>query len=187
MVMPSTSIVAPDHAVEHATFRIRPRTSIFVLLGLAVSGWVGFLVLVGVLLAGRPAAAPQPEQGRIEARQPTGRLEQDPSLQTVSILTTFEERRRIQERVREWDVADHQEGNVAAARQVYEYAMRKGWAPAALALAFTHDPHELKRRGVNIIGDPGKARACYLKARELMNAMVAYYVSRLPSGLAEKC
>ena len=76
---------------------------------------------------------------------------------------------------------------MAAARQVYEYAMRNEWAPAALALAFTHDPYELKRRGVNIIGDPGKARACYIKARELMNAMVTYYVSRLPPGPADWC
>jgi hypothetical protein len=187
MVMPGTSLVAPERAAEYATFRVRPRTSIFVLLGLAVSGWIGFLVLAGVLLAGKPAGAPQPEQARIEARQPTGGLEQAPGVKTVAILTTFEERRRIQERVREWDAADHQEGNVAAARQVYEYAMRKGWAPAALALALTHDPHELKRRGVNIIGDAAKARACYLKAREPMNAMVAYYLSRLPPGPAEWC
>lgn len=186
--MSGTSLVALQRVAEHATFRVRPRTSIFALFGLAVSGWIGFLVLAAVLLADRPAGAPQPEPAKLEAQQPIGAgLDQDPSLQAVSILTTFEDRRRIQERVREWDVADHQEGNVAAARQVYEYAMRKGWAPAALVLAFTHDPHELKRRGVNIIGDPGKARACYLKARELMNAMVAFYVSRLPPGPAERC
>jgi hypothetical protein len=203
MVMPGTSLVAMEQAAEHIAFRVRPRTSKFVLFGLAVSGWIGFLVLAGVLVTGRPASVPERQDAKIEVQQPIVNLrdeaevevrqpkaklsEHAPDLQPVSILTTFEERRRIQERVREWDVADHQEGNVAAARQVYEYAMRKGWAPAALALAFAHDPHELQRRGVNILGDAAKARACYIKARELMNAMVAYYLSRLPPGAAEWC
>jgi hypothetical protein len=188
MDMPGTSLMATEQAAQHVTFRVRPRTSIFVLFGLALSGWIGFLVLAGALLASRPTSAPRPEPARLEARQPiAAALEPAPGLEAVSILTTYEDRRRIQERVREWDVIDHQEGNVAAARQVYEYAMRKGWAPAALALAFTHDPHELKRRGVNIIGDSAKARACYIKARELMNAMVAFYVSRLPPEPVDKC
>lgn len=107
--------------------------------------------------------------------------------QPVTILTTYEERRRVQERVFQWDAADYVDGNVAAARLGYGYAARKGWAPAALALALTYDPHELQRRGVAIAADPAKARGCYLKARELMNAMVAYYISRLPQGTAEQC
>jgi TPR repeat protein len=107
--------------------------------------------------------------------------------QPVAILTSYEERRRIQERVLQWDAADYQDGNVGAARQVYEYAANKGWAPAALALAFTYDPHELRRRGVAIAPNPAKARACYIKARDLMNIIVAFYLSRLERGRDESC
>jgi hypothetical protein len=43
-------------------------------------------------------------------------------------------------------------------------------AQAALALAFTYDTNELRRPGVTVLGDLVKARACYIKARELMDA-----------------
>jgi hypothetical protein len=70
-------------------------------------------------------------------------------------------------------------------------AAARGWAQAALALALTYDPNELQRRGVTVPGDPIKARACYIKARELMDTTVAFYLSRLPSGSPggreEKC
>jgi hypothetical protein len=36
-----------------AVRRLRPRTGAYVLMGLALSGWMGFLVLAGVLLATR--------------------------------------------------------------------------------------------------------------------------------------
>jgi hypothetical protein len=130
------------------------------------------------------AGAPAPDGGGPVA---AAEQAQAPTPLPLSILTTYEERRRIQERVLQWDAADYQDGNVGAARQVYEYAATKGWAPAALALAFTYDPFELQRRGVAIAPDTAKARACYVKARELMNANVAFYLSRLGPGRDEKC
>jgi len=189
-------------------------------MGLALSGWMGFLVLAGVLLATRPAMPPdlrtareppvadvsQPDTGhRIVARlqhaeppavsqhaEPPAGLQpvMPPAVATVAqrpvvVLTTYEERRRVQEQVRQADAADHEEGNVSAARSFYEYAAGRGWAPAALALAFTYDPHELQRRGVTIAADPAKAGACYVRARELMEAAVAFYLSRLPPRTGE--
>ena len=80
---------------------------------------------------------------------------------------------------------------MSAARNLYAHAAARGWAQAALALAFTYDPNELQRRDVTVPGDPVKAFACYVKARELMDAAVAFYLSRLPSGSParreEKC
>jgi hypothetical protein len=197
--MPGTNLVIVEHFARRVARGVGPRTGVFLLAGLAISGWAGFLLLAGVLLATKPnGGRPEPE-GR--PTTPVAIAEQalrQASLQPVSvpqpmslpptILTIYEERRRIQEWLRQWDAADHEDGNVAAARHVYEHAARKGWAPAALALALTYDPFELKRRGVAIAPDPGKARACYLRARELMNATVAYYLSRLPPGTGEeKC
>ena len=70
--------------------------------------------------------------------------------------------------MRHADAADYEDGNLSAAR-----------------------PNELQRRGVTVAGDPLKARACYIKARELMDAAVAFYLSPLPSGSPggreEKC
>jgi TPR repeat protein len=106
-------------------------------------------------------------------------------------LGRYEERRRVQERMRHADAADYEDGNLSAARNLYDYAAAKGWAHAALALAFTYDPNELQRRGVTVPGDPIKARACYIKASELMDAAETFYLSRLPSGSPggreEKC
>jgi hypothetical protein len=200
--------------VEDERLPRRPRRSgVYLLLGLAVSGWMGFLVLAGVLLATRPPALalrepeapkagatertvatirPQPAPRPDPAQQPAA-VQPEPVVQPlaapqpVAILTTYEERRRVQERVRQADAADHEDGNVSAARSFYAYPAAKGWAPAALALAFTYDPNELQRRGVTVLPDAGKARACYLRARELMNAAVAFYLSRLPPGAGEKC
>jgi hypothetical protein len=164
---------------------------------LAVSGWIGFLVLAVVVLVGRPEG-PEPQQLSGEPRPApttTSRFEAESGPPPVSaplsltILATYEERRRIQESMQYWDAADHQNGNVGAARLVYLHATNKGWAPAALALALTYDPFELRRRGIQIPSDPGKARACYIRARELMIATVEFYLSRLPptSRGREKC
>ncbi|HWE17032.1 MAG TPA: hypothetical protein VG758_07605 [Hyphomicrobiaceae bacterium] len=191
--MPGTSLTGTSLVVaEHPASRAGPRTAIYLLVGLAISGWVGFLVLAGVLLAAR--LGPEVQGSSAEAAPTvistfarTQERAQQPPPRPIAILTTYEERRRIQEWVQQWDTADHQDGNVAAARNVYEHATRKGWAPAALALALAYDPHELTRRGVQIAADPAKARACYTKARELMNAMVAYYLSRLPPETGESC
>jgi hypothetical protein len=190
--MPGTSLTGTSLVVvEHPASRAGPPTGIYLLVGLAISGWVGFLVLAGVLLSLRPAERYDPSAEAAPKVVSTFALDRESAMQPparpLAILTTYEERRRIQEWVQQWDTADHQDGNVAAARNVYEHATRKGWAPAALALALAYDPHELKRRGIQIAADPGKARACYLKARELMKAMVAYHLSRLPPATGESC
>jgi len=205
--MPGTNLVAVEHVLRaaRAVRRLRPRTGAYVLMGLAVSGWIGSLVLAGVLLATRSAIAPESAGGHeAPTAEPASkpRLQVEPKLVTrlqveaerasppVSApvaygLTVYEERRRVQEYVRQADTTDHDEGNVSAARNFYDYAASKGWAPAALALAFTYDPHELQRRGVTVAADTARARACYLKARDLMDAAVAFYLSRLPPGRAE--
>jgi TPR repeat protein len=199
--MPGTSLVVVDHMLRaaQAVHRGRPRMGIYILMGLAASGWMGFLVLVGLVLAGRPAGAPaaeaRPEATKSEAAWKLATSVQvepehapPPVLAALAYeLGAYEERRRVQERMRHADVADHDDGNVSASRSFYEYAARRGWAQAALALAFTYDPHELQRRGVTIAADSAKARACYIQARELMNATVAFYLSRLPPGAEEKC
>jgi hypothetical protein len=187
--------------VERMARRVGPRTTGFLLLGLCLSGWIGFLVLAGVLLATRSAgtAEPVPMERKQVVATTTSAVQKDvpapqpvaaprPVVRDLSILARYEDRRRIQEWVQQWDTADHQDGNVGAARLVYEHAVRKGWAPAALALALTYDPLELQRRGVALAPDVGKARGCYAMARELMEATVAYYLSRLPPGAREeKC
>jgi hypothetical protein len=235
--MPGRNLVVVDHALRaaRAARRIRPRAGIYVLVGLALSGWMGFLVLAGVLLATKSATVLVPElapeaKTAEPAQKLATRLEIEPEPSSVSVTPTsvsvaaasasaadnpasvapatvyvapasaasasagpvyelgaYEERRRFQERMRHADVADHEDGNVSASRSFYEYAAMKGWAQAALALAFTYDPHELQRRGVTIAADADKARACYAKARELMNATVAFYLSRLPPGVEERC
>jgi hypothetical protein len=221
--MPGTNLVVMDHVLRaaRAARRVRPRAGAYVLVGLALSGWMGFLVLAGVLLATKSARVPVPvsvpEATNAEpALKLATRLEVEPKPPSVSLVPTpvavasatvsvapasvapasvgpvyelgaYEERRRFQERMRHADVADHEDGNVSASRSFYEYAAMRGWAQAALALAFTYDPHELQRRGVTIAADAAKARACYIKARDLMNATVAFYLSRLPPGREEKC
>ena len=60
--MPGTNMVVVEHVLRatQAVRRIRPRMAAYVLMGLALSGWIGFLVLAGVLLATRTAVAPGP-------------------------------------------------------------------------------------------------------------------------------
>jgi hypothetical protein len=191
--MTSTDIAVLEPAVERVAdpggHRAGLRMGPSLMIGLAVSGWIGFLVLAGILVAGRTANTPPREVLQTETRAGSvaTTAQEVPVPHPVFILTTFEERRRVQERVQEWDVADHQNGNVAAARNVYEHAVRKGWAPAALALALAYDPHELQRRGVTVAPDADRARGCYIKARELMNVTVSYYLSRLPPGRGDRC
>src|SRR6185295_4176203 len=61
-IMPGTKMVVVEHVLHaaQAVRRVRPRIAAYVLMGLAVSGWMGFLVLAGVLLATRAAVAPGP-------------------------------------------------------------------------------------------------------------------------------
>ena len=156
-------------------------------MGLALSGWMGFLVLAGVLLATRAAVAPGPgplpespivkggerdTNHKVVVKVQPAREPAPPPASGSSLyeLGRYEERRRVQERMRHADAADYEDGNVSTARNLYDYAAARGWAQATLALAFTYDPNESQRRGDTVTGDPVKARACYIKARELMDA-----------------
>jgi hypothetical protein len=60
--MPGTNMVVVEHVLRaaQAVRQVRPRIAAYVLMGLAVSGWMGFLVLAGVLLATRAEVAPGP-------------------------------------------------------------------------------------------------------------------------------
>ena len=180
--MPGTNMVVVEHVLRaaQAVRQVRPRIAAYVLMGLAVSGWMGFLVLAGVLLATRaavsPGPGPLPESPIVKggerdtnhkvvvkvqpAREPAPPPTSESSLYE---LGRYEERRRVQERMRHADAADYEDGNVSTARNLYDYAAAKGWAQAALALALTYDPNELQRRGVTVAGDPMLARlkACF--------------------------
>jgi hypothetical protein len=72
-------------------------------------------------------------------------------------------------------------GYIDAARQIYEYAtvvMR--WPTAALSLAATYDPNELKYLGVRAPeGQPELARLWYERSRELMNSRIDFHLQRL--------
>jgi hypothetical protein len=204
--MPGTNLVAAEPVLRaaRAVRRMRPRIGAYVLMGLALSGWMGFLVLAGVLLATRSPTVAEPRSAlgphvtdvtrpdtgpelavAVQPGHPPSAAQPVSAPRPAAVLTAYEERRRVQELVRQADAVDHEDGNVSAARSFYEYVAGRGWAPAALALAFTYDPYELQRRGVAIAADPAKARACYIKARELMEAAVTFYLSRLPPGTGE--
>jgi hypothetical protein len=208
--MPGNNIVVVEHVLRAARTmrRVRPRTGVYLLVGLAISGWMGFLLLAGVLLAMRQATVPSPvavvsaakpgmAQGFVTAppSAPAPPVASPPvsaplpvaAPQPIAILAAYEERRRVQEWMRQADAVDYENGHLGAARGFYRHAMTKGWAPAALALALTFDPHELQRRGVTVVGDAATARACYIRASELMNATMAFYISRLPGAEGGKC
>jgi hypothetical protein len=71
-------------------------------------------------------------------------------------------------------------GSVGAARSIYEYAATQMyWPTAALALAATYDPNELKQLAPLIAPAPELARFWYLQARELANARIDFYLHRL--------
>jgi hypothetical protein len=79
-------------------------------------------------------------------------------------------------------------GNIEAARQIYEYAgvvMR--WPTAALSLAATYDPEELRQLGVGApAAEPEKARNWYERSRELMNARIDFHLQRLGAQEARR-
>jgi hypothetical protein len=98
-------------------------------------------------------------------------------------LSRLEARRRAQNLVRKGDesMAD---GDVAAARALYERAARMGWSQAAIALATTYDPNEARHRwgAPGLAADPAAAQAWYAKARDLAQAEAAeidFYLTRL--------
>lgn len=63
-----------------------------------------------------------------------------------------------------------------------------GWPAAALALAKTYDPHELAGLQPPVIPDPRpdlkEARSWYLRAQELANARINFFLKRLEPATA---
>ena len=104
-----------------------------------------------ILRAGVPLQAP-PDAAEPRAPAPT---------------TTPQDRERAQRLMMKGD-AQLEDGNVSAARLLYERAAEAGLAQAAMALAATFDAAEfarLKLRGVE--ADPKEARRWYERARQL--------------------
>jgi TPR repeat protein len=60
-------------------------------------------------------------------------------------------------------------GKVPVARLFYRRATEAGWAPGAMAMAQTYDPHELAKLGIvgGVQPDPEQAREWYERARTL--------------------
>ena len=108
---------------------------------------MGFLVLAGVLLATRAAVSPGPgplpeppiaKGGERDtghkvvvkvqpAREPAPR---PASGSSPYELGRYEERRRVQERMRHADAADYEDGNLSAARNLYDYAAAASGRPS---------------------------------------------------------
>lgn len=58
-------------------------------------------------------------------------------------------------------------GDLEAARQRFEEAAKMGMPEGALALGNTYDPVSLAKTGLNLTGDPARARQWYRRALEL--------------------
>ncbi len=58
-------------------------------------------------------------------------------------------------------------GDLVAARQQFEQAAKMGMPAGALALGNTYDPVSLAKTGLNLTGDPTRARQWYRRALEL--------------------
>jgi TPR repeat protein len=58
-------------------------------------------------------------------------------------------------------------GDVEEARQRFEQAAKMGMPEAALALGNTYDRVSLAKAGLNVTGDPTRARQWYRRALEL--------------------
>jgi TPR repeat protein len=60
-------------------------------------------------------------------------------------------------------------GKIPVARLFYRRATEAGWAPGAMAMAQTYDPHELAKLGIvgGVQPDPDQAREWYERARTL--------------------
>jgi len=58
-------------------------------------------------------------------------------------------------------------GDLEAARQRFEQAAKMGMPEGALALGNTYDPVSLAKTGLNLTGDPTRARQWYRRALEL--------------------
>jgi TPR repeat protein len=107
-----------------------------------------------ILRAGTPLQPPP------EAADPRGPVPPAPAV-------TPQDRERAQRLLNKGD-AQLEEGNVSAARLLYERAAEAGLAQAAMALAATFDAAEfarLKLRGID--ADPKEARRWYERARQL--------------------
>jgi hypothetical protein len=121
-----------------------------------------------IMRAGAPPQGPQPAE-RSTGPAPTITLQK----------MTAEDRDRAVRLVRKGD--EHlSEGNIAAARLLYERAADAGLAEGAMALAGTYDAGELARLSVRGIAPNAKeARRWYERARELGAAGAAAQLQRL--------
>lgn len=106
----------------------------------------------------------------------------------ASVATRFEhENAGRAQRLAKIADASMTQGNLAAARSLYQRAAEFGWSQAAFALAAAYDPHELPRwNGVAIGADANLARCWYERARQLANVQAAVYLMRLDPGRATK-
>lgn len=79
---------------------------------------------------------------------------------------TPQDRERAQRIMKKGD-EQLEEGNVSAARLLYERAAEAGLGQAAMALAATYDAAELARLGLRVDPDAAQARRWYERARQL--------------------
>jgi TPR repeat protein len=105
------------------------------------------------------------------------------SREVLPVLSTEEDRRRAHELVLKGEI-NRLEGRYESARGYYEHAANAGSPDAAMALAATFDPYELKG-AIAIRYDRATARAWYKRSRELMDAAVDFYLKRLDGPLPE--
>jgi len=208
--MPGTDLILAEHVLRaiRGVRRVRPRTGIYVLIGLTVSGWMGFLALAGVLSATRSATTPEFEPGApknelAETEAPKDEVSQkfvttlhvEPEVASPPVpatntyeLTAYAERQRVEE----WIALAQGEqylarGSIQVARQYFQRAADAGLAAAALRLATTYDPAELQRLEVpGVVPDRNLARKWYERARELGAPGVEPLLARLRADFGER-
>jgi hypothetical protein len=90
-------------------------------------------------------------------------------------------------RVLEQSTKFQKDGNVAAARNGFQYVYHMGLAAGALKMAETFDPHELRRQGPSSIApDPGEARHWYELARGMGHPEAGKRLQRLAAAAEQQ-
>jgi len=152
----------------------------FVVTLVALDGTVLDEARSALVIGGRPPAAAQGERSVPTAparvlgatAQPPGAVEERParaapSLKAEPPAMLPQDRERALKLLKQGDEQMAQ-GNVAAARPLYELAADAGLAQGAMALAGTYDPAELARFGVRgVQPNTAEARRWYERARQL--------------------
>lgn len=128
-----------------------------------------------------PAASASILRAGVSPPAPDTATPSGPAPQAAAPPMTPQDRERVQRLMKKGD--EHlTEGNVAAARLVYERAAEAGLAQAAMALAATFDEGELARLAVRgIQPDSNEARRWYERARQLGAADADQRLRRLGS------